>query len=297
MQANNDSQSGLREFTPTKPFFVGIDSDGCAFDTMEVKWKECFIPQIVRHFELAAISRYAREAAEFINLYSRWRGVNRFPSLALTFDLLASHPAVNERGFVLPKLVGLRDWLAHESNLSNPTLEAAVDATGDPDLVRILAWSNAVNLSIRETVHNVPPFPSVRKTLDAIGRQADIMVVSATPHEALEREWRENQIADSVAVIAGQEMGTKSQVLSLATDGKYASTHVLMVGDAPGDYQAAQKSGVLFYPIEPGHEEASWKRLHDEALPRFLSGTYSGAYMAERVTAFERLLPERPPWL
>ena len=26
---------------------VGIDSDGCAFDTMEVKHKECFIPNTI----------------------------------------------------------------------------------------------------------------------------------------------------------------------------------------------------------------------------------------------------------
>lgn len=36
-----DPQEPLRNFSPTKDFFVGIDSDGCAFDTMEVKHKEC----------------------------------------------------------------------------------------------------------------------------------------------------------------------------------------------------------------------------------------------------------------
>ena len=32
------------EFKKTNDFLVGIDSDGCAFDTMELKHKECFIP-------------------------------------------------------------------------------------------------------------------------------------------------------------------------------------------------------------------------------------------------------------
>ena len=52
-------------------FFVGIDSDGCVFDTMEIKHKECFCPNVIKHWGLQAVSKYAREAAEFVNLYSR----------------------------------------------------------------------------------------------------------------------------------------------------------------------------------------------------------------------------------
>ena len=44
----------LVELKPTKEFFVGIDSDGCAFDSMEIKHKECFIPNFIKHFGLAA---------------------------------------------------------------------------------------------------------------------------------------------------------------------------------------------------------------------------------------------------
>ena len=34
----------LADLKPHGGFFVGIDSDGCAFDTMEIKHKECFCP-------------------------------------------------------------------------------------------------------------------------------------------------------------------------------------------------------------------------------------------------------------
>ena len=47
---------------------------------MEVKHKECFIPQIVRPFGLAAVSKYAREVAEFVNLYSRYAGSTASPA-------------------------------------------------------------------------------------------------------------------------------------------------------------------------------------------------------------------------
>jgi hypothetical protein len=34
----------MLSFTPQHEFLVGIDSDGCVFDSMELKHKECFIP-------------------------------------------------------------------------------------------------------------------------------------------------------------------------------------------------------------------------------------------------------------
>ena len=87
-------QQGLKDFQPQHEFFVGIDSDGCAFDTMEIKHKECFIPNIIKYWDLQAVSKYAREAVEFVNLYSKWRGINRWPALLMVFDLLADRPEV-----------------------------------------------------------------------------------------------------------------------------------------------------------------------------------------------------------
>ena len=58
----------LTELEPRHEFFIGIDSDGCAFDTMEIKHKECFIPAIIKHWGLQPVSKYAREAVEFDRL-------------------------------------------------------------------------------------------------------------------------------------------------------------------------------------------------------------------------------------
>ena len=69
-----------------------------------------------------------------------------------------------------------------------------------------------------------------------------------------------------------------------------------MIGDAPGDRKAAKANGALFYPINPGSEEACWQRLLDEALDRFFSGQYAGDYEKELEDAFEACLPESPPW-
>ena len=296
MTSAADPRSGLLGFRKTSDFFVGIDSDGCAFDTMEVKHKECFIPRIIQYFGLASVSRLAREVAEFLNLYSRWRGTNRFPVLALTLDMLAERPEVARRGVHLPALTGLREWLARETRLGNPTLKAEVERTGDPDLTLVLAWSEAVNRSIGAIVRDVPPFPFVRESLDAIQGRADVMVVSATPGEALHREWAEHDLRKHVALIAGQEVGSKKDVLAQALGDRYEKDHVLMIGDAPGDLAAAQANGMLFYPIDPGFEDESWQRFLEEGLPRFYDGTFAGPYMKERVERFLALLPESPPW-
>jgi phosphoglycolate phosphatase-like HAD superfamily hydrolase len=296
MAMTADPQAPLKGFAPKHEFFVGIDSDGCVFDTMEIKHKECFIPNIIRHWGLQAISKYAREAGEFVNLYSKHRGVNRWPALLLVFDLLADRAEVQRRGIKLPKVPTLREWATTEKQLSNISLEAAVQKTGDPILKQALAWSEAVNATIADMVHDVPPFPFVRESFEALGPQADMICVSQTPGEALNREWQEHEIDGYAAVIAGQEMGSKTEHLKLAAGGKYGADHCLMIGDAPGDFKAARANGFLFYPIDPGSEDASWQRFHDEAMPRFLTGAYAGDYEKKLIEEFEAILPEAPPW-
>ena len=292
----SDYIAELRALPRTKDFFVGIDSDGCAFDTMEIKHKECFIPNIIHGWDLQAVSRFAREAAEFVNLYSQWRGINRFPALTMVFDLLADRPEAIQRGYRPPQVDSLREWIRRESALSSSTLRQEVARTNDPVLRRALAWSDAVNQTIEKIIRGVPPFPLVRQSLQKLSAQADIMVVSATPTESLEREWREHDVAKHVIQICGQEKGSKKEHLQYAAGGKYEADHILMVGDALGDLTAAQDNNVLFFPIIPGQEGESWKRFHQEAADWFQAGTYRGAYEDELIREFQSHLPSTPPW-
>jgi phosphoglycolate phosphatase-like HAD superfamily hydrolase len=291
-----DPQAPLKNFTPKHEFFVGIDSDGCVFDTMEIKHKECFIPNIVNCWGLQAISKYTREAGEFVNLYSKHRGINRWPALLMVFDLLAERPEVQRRGVKLPEAPTLREWAKTEKALGNPQLKAAAEKTGDPVLKRALAWSEAVNKSIAEMVHDVPPFPFVRESFEALSKKTDMICVSQTPGEALQREWEEHDIAKYAAVIAGQEMGSKTEHLKLAAGGKYPPERCLMIGDAPGDLKAARANGFLFFPVNPGSEEASWQRFYEEALARFFEGSYAGDYEKKLTAEFDAILPDVPPW-
>ncbi len=291
-----DAARELKEFKPEKEFFVGIDSDGCAFDTMEVKHKECFIPNIINEWELQAVSRYAREAAEFVNLYSKWRGINRFPALTMVFDLLQEREDVKKRGVSIPEAKSLREWIEKETKLGNPALELAVRETEDPILSQALRWSKAVNETVSKIVRGVPPFPFVRESLEKVSNTADAIVVSATPCEALKREWDEHDIAKYVKVIAGQEMGTKKEHLAFAAVDNYKSDHILMIGDAPGDMKAARANNALFYPINPGDEDISWERFYNEAFDKFIKGTYAGDYEKSLIDEFDKYLPSIPPW-
>ena len=282
---------------PKHEFLIAIDSDGCAFDTMELKHKECFIPNIIKHWDLQPVSKYARAAGEFVNLYSKWRGINRFPALLMTFDLLADWDKVRERGWSPPDIPNLRKWVETESKLGNPVLQAYCDQHDEPDMHRALAWSKAVNETVNEIVQGgLPPFPFVRESLEKAQAHADMVVCSQTPTEALQREWEEQGIDGFVFAIAGQELGKKSEHISMASEGRYDPSRMLMIGDAPGDRKAAEDNGALFFPIMPGAEDSSWRLLYEEALDKFFDGSYAGAYQDDLIATFEACLPETPPW-
>lgn len=283
------------EFKKTNDFLVGIDSDGCAFDTMELKHKECFIPCIIHHWGLKGISKYAREAAEFVNLYSKSRGVNRFPALIEVFKLLQKRPEVVARGAKIEIPEILVEWMNKETKLGNAALAKYVEETGDPLMKKTLAWSLDVNETVDKIVgEGVPPFPMVRESLEKLQGKADVLVVSATPQAALQKEWANQGLLPFVQSICGQEVGTKKESLAYAS--LYPKNHALMIGDAPGDYKAALANNALFFPINPGEEEASWKRFFEEGAQKFLNEEFAGDYQQELLDDFNSHLPTTPPW-
>ena len=296
MSASRTQLTSLTSLQPQFEFFVGIDSDGCAFDSMEIKHKECFCPNIIKFWNLQPVSKYAREAVEFVNLYSRWRGTNRWPALISALDLLKLRSEVTARKCSIPAAQRVREFIASGKPLSNDGLKAYMADHPDPELEHALRWSVRVNEAISDIVHDLPPFPFVRESLEFLKTKTDSAVISQTPTEALIREWTEHDIAQYVNAIAGQELGTKKQHLKVATEGKYGANRVLMIGDALGDLEAARANHALFFPINPGHEEQSWEMFYKEGVHKFLAGEYAGSYEAALIERFESFLPSTPPW-
>ena len=278
-----------------KDFLVCIDSDGCAMDTMEIKHKECFCPPYIHYFGLQPVSKYARDAWDFVNLYSCYRGMNRFLVLLKALDLLAERAEVKERGFVPPALPELRSYVEQGRPLNNAGLEAyLLENPASEEIRNVLAWSLNVNERVAEMVHGIPPFPYVRESLEKLAEYADIVIVSATPTQALEREWGENGLLPLLAGVKGQEAGSKKEIIASLKDG-YAQGHVLMIGDAPGDRDAAKANDALFYPICPDQEARSWAEF-GSCMEAFLNGRYAGELEQQKIAYFETLLPTEPAW-
>jgi len=286
----------LVNFKPYKEFFIGIDSDGCVFDTMEIKHKECFCPNAIRYLGLQIVSKYAREAWDFVNLYSKMRGCNRFLGLIYTVDLLRERKEVLARKACIPELTPLIEWTKKETKLGNAALKSYALKVPDPIIITALNWSLAVNHCISEMVHDIPPFPFVEDSLKKLKEKADAVVVSSAPLEALQREWCGNGIDKYMRLLVGQEYGTKTEHIRYTACGKYDPQKMLIIGDAPGDLQAAQNCGALFYPILPGQEEASWEAFYKEALDKFFNGSYAGDYESKLLREFDDCLPAAPPW-
>jgi phosphoglycolate phosphatase-like HAD superfamily hydrolase len=297
----SDYTKQLHDMKPTKEYLVAIDSDGCAFDAMGIKQRECFCPMMIAYFGLQPVAEAARQCKEFADLFSKTRGANRHKTIArILTELLPSHPMVKERGFKVPRFVHYVKWV-HDPNslLSNEGLKRAMDTAGPEakkELQIALRWSVRVNEMVAEIVRDIPPFPYVRECLKKIIERADVIVCSSTPVEAIEREWAEHNIVKYVLLIAGQEMGTKAQHLAQMCE-KYDRNKILMVGDALGDQKAAETNKTMFYPINPGAEAASWKRFLNQAFDMFVEGRYAGGYEEKLNSEFAAYMPDTPTWI
>lgn len=290
------SQQDLKSFTPSHPTFVGIDSDGCVFDTMESKQKDFFHPAIIRHWKLEAIEPQVRATAEFVYLYSTYRGLNRFLGLCKTFELLQDWPEANQTEVELPNPADLRAFCDSGLPLSNDALQKEAWKQKSILLQEVYEWSTALNKDIDQNMPAPPAFPGAEDALKLIQANSDSIVISQTQAVALLKDWYRDNLAQYVQLIAGPELGSKVDHFTMAAVDRYPPIRILMIGDAPGDLQTARTIGSCFFPINPGQEAESWKRFIDEAYPRFLRGEFDQKYQQRLNEAFHALLPATPPW-
>ena len=92
----------FKNLKPQKDYFVGLDSDGTVFDSMELKHKDCFIGSLIRVFNMASITHEVHEVWNYVNIYSNTRGTNRFKALLLTFEYLRKLERVQSLNIEIP---------------------------------------------------------------------------------------------------------------------------------------------------------------------------------------------------
>ena len=273
--------SKLSEYRRGKDFLVCVDSDGCAMDTMDIKHMRCVGPCMVAEWGLEAWADEILARWNDINLYTMTRGINRFKGLSMALK------EINEKYIAIEGIEELTDWAERSPELSNPALERAIAGTGSAVLQKALSWSKAVNAAIGALPDSEKlPYEGVREALMFAHERADIAIVSSANAEAVLEEWRRFDLLPHTDVVCAQDVGSKAFCIAELLKAGYAPDHVLMCGDAPGDLDAARKNGVFYYPIRVRHEKESWREFVDEALDHLLSGTYGGAYQAEKIAAF-----------
>ena len=129
-------------------------------------------------------------------------------------------------------------------------------------------------------------FAGVEEVLEMVHKTADIVVVSAANAEAIITEWKYNQLLDKVDVCMGQEYGSKAVCIGKLLDLGYEKEHVVMLGDAVGDYRSAHENGILFYPIQVSKEAESWKMFSETVFPQFMADEYTEKEMGVYVKQF-----------
>ena len=269
----------LQHFAPQKKFLVCVDSDGCAMDTMDIKHFTCFGPCMVDEWGLEEWRQPILNRWNQINLYTMTRGINRFKGLAI---------ALGEIDAAYTPIEGVRElqvWAETAPELSNGALEKALPAAKGPCLAKALRWSQAVNKAINALPESEKKlFSGAAAGLAAAQTVADVAVVSSANREAVEEEWARCGLLDHVDVLCCQDAGSKAACIAQLKGKGYDPACILMVGDAPGDKAAAEKNGVLFYPILVRHEAESWAEFVQTALPALTGGRYApyGAQMAAR---------------
>lgn len=251
-----------------KHYLIGIDSDGTAFDSMTAKHRHAFIPALIEIWGLQEHARKIQEICEYINLYSATRGVNRFLGMKLAFQRF------EEEGIKIPDYGSIEGFLS-SGKPSNASLREYLTRHDSPFLRRLLEWSCLADRYFEKAVRDLPPFRGVLPVLKQAEDRAEIAVISSAAEKSLRTDWRKDNLLAHVTALYGLESGSKSAQLKAAAGTRFDGAHILMVGDAVGDHEAARSVEAWFYPIIPGEEEHSWKQLREHYLELFLAGRFA----------------------
>ena len=271
-------------FEKKHDFLVCVDSDGCVMDTMNCKHFHCFGPCMVDEWELGQWRDAILERWNVINLFSMTRGINRFKGLAMALG------EIDKQYKPIPGVAALQHWADTAPALSNDGGIKAAEEAADPEAKAIfekaLSWSKAVNASVVKLPEELKvPYNGAKEGLAAAHSFADVAMVSSANRDAVEAEWGKFGLLEHTDIVLAQDIGSKAACIAAMLRFGYDLNKVLMVGDAPGDCDAAEKNGVHYYPILVNHEKESWDEAIRVAFEKLQSGEYT-PYGAEKKQQF-----------
>lgn len=254
----------FESFQRKKEYLICIDSDGCAMDTMDIKHFQCFGPCMVREWGLEQWEDALLERWNEVNLYSMTRGINRFKALAIVL-----HEASGKYRSI-DGIDAFVRWCETAPELSGEALSKMKTVEANVCFQKALSWSKAVNAAIERLPEEAKkPYDGVAEGIRAAHEKADIAIVSSANKQAVVEEWERCGLLPFTDIVLTQTEGSKAYCISRLLEAGYERDHVLMIGDAPGDHQAAGQNGVCYYPILVKREAQSWRQFREEALERF----------------------------
>ena len=255
-------------------YLVCVDSDGCVMDTMNCKHFHCFGPCMVTEWGLEEWKDEILARWNVINLFSMTRGINRFKGLAMALC------EINEKYMPIEGITNLQHWADTAPALSNDSVAKAAAEAENAEAKKVfekaLSWSKAVNAAIVKLPESLKiPYNGAKEGLAAAHTFADVAMVSSANRDAVEEEWGKFGLLEHTDIVLAQDIGSKAACIAEMLKFGYARDHVLMVGDAPGDCDAAEKNGVYYYPILVNHEKASWDEAIATAFIKLQDGEYA----------------------
>ena len=271
-------------FEKKHDYLVCVDSDGCVMDTMNCKHFHCFGPCMVTEWGLQAWKDEILDRWNVINLFSMTRGINRFKGLAMALG------EINEKYKPISGIAYLQHWADTAPALSNDAVaKAAEDAENEEAkavFLKALSWSKAVNAAIVKLPEELKvPYDGAKEGLAAAHQFADVAMVSSANRDAVEEEWGKFGLLEHTDIVLAQDIGSKAACIAEMLKFGYDLNKVMMIGDAPGDCDAAEKNGVHYFPILVNHEKASWDEAIAVAYGKLQSGEYA-EYGAEKKKEF-----------
>ena len=270
-------------FVKKHDYLVCVDSDGCVMDTMNCKHFHCFGPCMVAEWNLQQWKDAILERWNVINLFSMTRGINRFKGLAMALS------EIHSRYTPIAGIEKLVHWAETAPALGNDALAKAIADSQDAEekavLSKALSWSKAVNGAIVALPEELKvPYNGAKEGLVAAHAFADVAMVSSANRDAVEEEWGKFGLLEHTDIVLAQDVGSKAACIAAMLRYGYDINKVVMIGDAPGDCDAAEKNGVHYYPILVNHEKESWDEAIAVAFDKLRSGSYApyGAEMKRK---------------
>lgn len=230
-----------------------VDSDGCAMDTMNIKHFNCFGPCFVRAWGITEGVERVLERWNDINLFELTRGINRF----LGFARLSRELYPNDEN-----VKAFESWTRSAKELSEKAVGDEWKKTGNHVFERAYDWSKEVNKAILSLPEETKiPFEGVYEGLKDASASFDIAIVSSANYGAVTEEWERCGLLGLTDVVTTQQDGSKAHCIAELLKKGYSPERAVMVGDAPGDLNAAESNRIAFYPILVGNEKDCWKKL------------------------------------